>query len=102
MALPQSRRQSLTNRVPQTTAAANRSCRKRASCAAATYLIKHSEKDLIEKIEDFEIGPLPGIRETAFVAASSAAYGFLVIMLCLIGTGAVVVATMAGLAASAR
>ena len=72
-----------------------------ASCAAATYLIKHSEKGLIEEIKGFEVGPLPGIRESAFAAASSAAYGFLVVMLCLIGTGAVVVAAMAGLAASA-
>ena len=72
-----------------------------ASCAAAAYLLKSTDKALIEEIEDFEVGPLPGVRESAFVATSSAAYGFLVIMLCLGGTAAVVTAALASLAASA-
>ena len=71
-----------------------------ASCAVSTYMIKKGGREPLEETKDYDTGPALEVREAALVAVNSIAYGFLVIMLCLFGTAAVIVAALAGLAAS--
>lgn len=72
-----------------------------ADAATIAYLLRNTSPDLLPKIKKRAEGPTVNLRAAASIAASGAAYGFMTIMLCLMGAKAVIIAALAGLSASA-
>lgn len=72
-----------------------------ANAATITYLLKIAGDGLIAEVDRREPGPATNMRANVSTAASGVAYGFTIIMLCLMGTDAIIMAALAGLVASA-
>lgn len=56
-----------------------------ADAATIAYLLRNTSPDLLPKIKKRAEGPTVNLRAAASIAASGAAYGFMTIMLCLMG-----------------